>query len=219
MLFVSRQKMKQIANLARGKFAIPSLILMENAGRSVAEEAKKMLKSRSAPILIFCGYGNNGGDGFVAARHLTNKGYKVLVILIGPKKKMSGDTSLNFKIITKMKIRIKKITNGRQINSVFKKLKKPQLIIDAIFGIGVKDRLNNFYCQLIEKINSLPTPVLSVDIPSGLDADMGRALPISIEAKKTVTMGMIKRGFLSSFAKKYIGKVIIADISLPNQLR
>lgn len=208
--------MKQIDKLATKKFSIPSLILMENAGRSVAEEAKKMLRSKSAPILFFCGYGNNGGDGFVAARHLKNKGYKVLVFLIGPKKKMSDDTSLNFKIITKMKVRIKRITRKRQIKAVFKNFNKSQLIIDAIFGIGVKDKLNNFYCQLVEKINSLPSPILSVDIPSGLDADRGIALPIAIEADKTVTMGLIKKGFLSSFAKKYLGRVIIADISLPN---
>ena len=122
MLFVSRKKMKQIDKLATKKFAIPSLILMENAGRSVAEEAKKMLKSKFAPTLIFCGYGNNGGDGFVAARHLTNNGYKVKVFLIGPKKKMSNDTSLNLKIINKMKVKIKKVSNERQLKEIFKNL-------------------------------------------------------------------------------------------------
>ncbi|MFC1645742.1 NAD(P)H-hydrate epimerase [Candidatus Omnitrophota bacterium] len=219
MKFVTSQRMREIDKLATKRFGIPSLILMENAGRSVAEEAKKMLISNSAPIVIFCGYGNNGGDGFVVARHLCNSGYKVEVFLIGARKKMSDDTKINFKIITKMKIKIRKIANKRQIDSALSNLKRPHLIIDAVFGIGIKGELSNFYRRLFEKINSLGVPVLSVDIPSGLDADKGVPLPIAIKARKTVTMGLIKRGFLSSFAKKYLGKIIIADISLPSRLR
>jgi NAD(P)H-hydrate epimerase len=131
---------------------------------------------------------------------------------------MSADTDLNFKIITKLKIKMKKIANGRQLELALRSLGKPQLIIDAIFGIGINGALNNFYCQLFERVNRLHLPVLSIDIPSGLDADKGIALPIAIQAQKTVTMGLIKRGFLSKFAKKYLGRVIIADISLPRQL-
>ncbi|MFH1622170.1 MAG: NAD(P)H-hydrate epimerase [Candidatus Omnitrophota bacterium] len=219
MLFVSSAKMREIDTLATKKFGMPSLILMENAGRSIADESKKMLKSSSASIYIFCGYGNNGGDGFVAARHLSNRGHKVEIILIGKKKKMSQDTNINFQILRNMRIRIKKIISEKDFNSIFKFIRRPQLIIDAIFGIGIKGELNYFYCRLFEKINSLHVPVLSVDIPSGLDADKGIALPLAIKAKKTVTMGLIKKGFLTNFAKKYLGKIIIADISLPRQLK
>lgn len=219
MLFVSSRKMKQIDSLATKKFGIPSLILMENAGRSVAEEAQKMLKCNSDFIAIFCGYGNNGGDGFVAARHLVNKGYKVKVFLIGPKKERSPDTKLNFEIIKKMKVVIEKIINEKYILAAFKNFKRPQLVIDAIFGIGIKGKLNNFYCQLFNKINNLNSLILAIDIPSGLDADRGIALPVAIKADKTVTMGSPKKGFLSSSAKEYLGKVIIADISLPKQIR
>ncbi|MFC1708503.1 NAD(P)H-hydrate epimerase [Candidatus Omnitrophota bacterium] len=218
MLFVSCSKMKQIDKLATERFSIPSLILMENAGRSVAQEAKKMLRGRSVPIVMLCGYGNNGGDGFVAARHLHNAGYKIKVFLIGPRKPMSADTKTNFKIISKLKIKINKITNERQVKSVMGGLRKRQLIIDAIFGIGIRGELNNFYSRLFKEINSLHLPVLSIDIPSGLDADKGIALPVAIQAHKTVTMGLIKKGFLSNLAKKYLGKIIIADISLPKEL-
>jgi len=217
--FVTCQKMKNIDRLATQRFGIPSLILMENAGRVVADEARKMLRNKSAPVSIFCGYGNNGGDGFVVARHLTNSGYKVKVFLIGPRKNMSADTKLNFNIMNKMKIKTKKITNEKQLNPVLKDIKTPQLIIDAIFGIGIKGELSNFYCRLIETINSMRSAVLSIDIPSGLDADKGIALPVAIVANKTVTMGLVKRGFLSSFAKRYLGRIIIADISLPLQLK
>jgi len=211
--------MRKIDTLATEKFGIPSLILMENAGRSIADEAKKMLKSKSSLILILCGYGNNGGDGFVAARHLFNRGYNVEIILIGKNKKMSEDTNINFQIARKIKIKIKKIIRTKDFNSVFKAMRKSQLLIDAIFGIGIKGELSGFYCRLIEKINSLQLPVLSIDIPSGLDADRGIAIPVSIKATKTVTMGFVKEGFLANSAKKYLGKVVIADISLPKQLK
>ncbi len=216
--FVTSQKMKNIDRLATQRFGIPSLILMENAGRAVADEARKVLYNKSAPVFIFCGYGNNGGDGFVVARHLTNSGYKVKVFLIGSRKNMSADTKLNFNIMAKMKIKTKKITNEKQINTALKDSKTPQLIVDAVFGIGIKGELNNFYCRLIKTINSMRSAVLSIDIPSGLDADRGVALPVAIVANKTVTMGLVKRGFLSSFAKRYLGRIIIADISLPKQL-
>ena len=213
--FVTSSKMKSIDRLATQRFGIPSLILMENAGRSVSDEAQRMLKNESAPVVIFCGYGNNGGDGFVVARHLTNRGYKVNIVLVGKHKKMSNDTEINFDILSKMKVKIKKVSNQKQIMSVVRHVKKAQLIIDAMFGIGIKGQLDKFYCYLIKEINNSNIPILSIDIPSGLDADRGVALPIAIKAQKTVTMGLIKKGFLNPTAKKYLGKIVIGYISLP----
>lgn len=217
--FISSSKMRKIDSLATAKFGIPSLILMENAGRSIADQAENMLKNRCFRITIFCGYGNNGGDGFVAARHLANRGYNVVIYVVGEQKKMSKDTKMNFDIINKMKIMVRKITNPRQINIAIRQIGKRQLIIDAVFGIGLKGRLDTFYCYLFKKINSTNIPILSIDIPSGLDADRGIPLPIAIKAKRTITMGLAKKGFMNPLAKRCLGKVIIADISLPKQLK
>jgi len=217
--FISSSKMRKIDSLATAKFGIPSLILMENAGRSVACEAEGMIRSKAASIAIFCGYGNNGGDGFVVARHLVNRGYKVVIYVVGKQKKMSKDTKMNFDIINKMRIMVRKITDQRQINIATRHIGKRQLIIDAVFGIGLKGRLDTFYCYLFKKINSSNIPILSIDIPSGLDADRGIPLPIAIKAKKTMTMGLAKKGFMNPSAKKYLGRVIVADISLPRQLK
>jgi len=211
--------MRKIDSLATAKFGIPSLILMENAGRSVACEAESMISSKATSIVIFCGYGNNGGDGFVVARHLVNRGYDVVIYVVGKQKKMSKDTKMNFDIINKMKIMVRKITDQRQINIATRYIGKRQLIIDAVFGIGLKGRLDTFYCYLFKKINSSNIPILSIDIPSGLDADRGIPLPIAIKAKKTITMGLAKKGFINPSAKKYLGRVIVADISLPRQLK
>jgi NAD(P)H-hydrate epimerase len=217
--YVTTLEMRRIDSLAVKTFGIPSLILMENAGIAVANEAEKMLENKPALVLILCGYGNNGGDGFVAARHLVNRGYRVIILLVGHKKEMSEETEINFVIARRMKININKITNEKQIGLLSKNAKNSQLIIDAIFGIGIKGRLDRFYCQLIEKINTAEATVLSIDIPSGLDADSGEALPIAIKAKKTVTMGLPKKSFLSPKARKYLGRVVVADISLPKQLK
>lgn len=219
MEFVSSSKMKRIDFLASKRFGIPPLILMENAGRSVAEEAKNLLKNKSAKVVIFCGYGDNGGDGLVSARHLVNIGYEVEVFLVGRQKKMSHDTKINFNVLNKMKVKIKKIMHGKQIESLIKHIRKARLIIDAIFGIGIKGELSKFYAKLFEGLNNTSIPILSIDIPSGLDADTGMALPIAIKARKTVAMGLSKKGFLNPSAKKYLGKITIADISLPRQLK
>ena len=210
--------MRKIDSLATAKFGIPSLILMENAGRSVACEAEGMIRNKATSIVIFCGYGNNGGDGFVAARYLLNRGHNVVIYVVGKQKKMSKDTKINFDIINKMKIMVKKITNQEQINIATRYIGKRQLIIDAVFGIGLKGRLDTFYCYLFKKINS-SIPILSIDIPSGLDADKGVPLPIAIKAKRTMTMGLAKKGFMNPSAKRYLGRVIIADISLPRELK
>lgn len=219
MKFVSSLRMKEIDRQATEKFAIPSLILMENAGRSVADEATKMIGMRPGRVVIFCGYGNNGGDGFVSARHLVNRGYTVDTYLVGKQKPMSSDTKINFEILNRMGVKIKRVANEKQLDGVVKIFNKTKLIIDAIFGIGIKGKLDKLYCRLIERINSSRIHVLAIDIPSGLDADKGVALTTAIKAKKTVTMGLAKKGFIKPSAKEYLGKVVLADISLPSKLK
>jgi NAD(P)H-hydrate epimerase len=219
MKLVNSKIMRRVDRLATEKFGIPSLILMENAGRSTADAAEDVVKSKSVRIAIICGYGNNGGDGFVCARHLINRGYRVEVYLIGKIKNMSNDAEINFSILIKMKTKIKRIINKRQINSAIKNFKKSQLIIDAIFGIGIKGKLDEFYCELFKKINHTKIPILSLDIPSGLDADSGKVESCAIKARHTVAMGLMKKGFLNPAAKRYLGKIFIADISLPKDLK
>ena len=217
MKFVSSLQMKEIDRKATEKYGIPSLVLMENAGRGIADEAQIMIKDKTGKIIVFCGYGNNGGDGFVAARHLANRGYCVEVYLAGRNKTMSSDAEINFRILENIKVKINKIKAQSQINRI--SFNKAKLIIDAIFGIGVKGELDIFYQCLIEKINESKIPVLAVDVPSGLDADSGVALPVAIKARRTLAMGLMKKYFLNPSARKFTGKVAVVDISLPRQLK
>lgn len=212
-IYLNRKQLQEIDRLATDKYGIPSLLLMENAGRAAAEETLKLIHKKSTKVVVICGKGNNGGDGFVIARHLHNKNYKVSVIYLGhikDRKSRSEATDINLNIARKLGIPIYTLNKG-----VLRLLKSADVIIDAIFGIGLTRAIQGPLKELIAQINSLNKPVVAVDIPSGLDTDSGRPLGIAIKAKLTVTFGYPKKGFKNPSARKYIGKVVVADISLP----
>lgn len=198
---------------ARKIFGISTLVLMENAGRGVACEALKMLGNKKTAA-IFCGRGNNGGDGFVAARHLLTAGIKLDVFLAG---KMSGvrkEAKKNLEILLKLK---QKITEVRENNLYLakNKISKYALVIDALLGVGARGEVKGIYRDLIKIINGSPSCILSVDIPSGLDATSGEILGDCISAHKTVTFIARKRGMLVGDGKKHCGKIIVKDLGIP----
>jgi hydroxyethylthiazole kinase-like uncharacterized protein yjeF len=219
MRTVSSKKMKLLDSLATRRFGIPSLILMENAGRSAADEALKMFAKKGIRrVAVFCGYGNNGGDGFVCGRHLINKGVFVNFYLVGKRKIFSKETKLNFEILQKMGKKFKAIKASKEINDIRNEIGRYDLIVDAIFGIGLRGRLDTFYELLFEKLNAVKIPILALDIPSGLDADTGNSLGKAVKARRTVTFGMVKKGLTRRNAKLYAGKVVFGDISLPKNV-
>jgi len=223
MRYVTAAQMKEIDRHAIEESGIPAAALMENAGKAVAGEAEKVLErgkegkgqgGNKREVLIFCGYGNNGGDGLVAARHLAKRGHDVKVFFAGSAKSLTPETNSNLERLFPLKINPQFISNETEAEKIFSKIKRPDVVIDAIFGIGLKGPLDNFYVDLIERIGSLCAPIISADIPSGLDADTGKPLPVAIKAASTVTFGFPKAGFKNKEAEGYIGKLIIADIGL-----
>ena len=189
---------------AQQKLGVPSLILMENAGRSVAEVALKMLGKKKS-VVVVCGVGNNGGDGLVAARHLANAGKKVVIYIVGDLAKLKNDPKINLNILKRMET--VPMSHRDRFPSL---LSKADLVIDAIFGIGLKSEVKSPMSDVIEAMNASHKPILAVDVPSGLNANTGKPLGIAIKAKKTVTFVAMKKGF--SKAKKYCGKIIVKDI-------
>lgn len=136
---VTARQMKRLDAMAFKRYGIPALILMENAGRSAMQEALKMLQKKdSRRAAVFCGYGNNGGDGFVCARHLMNKGVKVDIYLVGKKKDFTEETRINYQILCKMKQKFRLIKGLAALGKTEKEIKKYNLIIDGIFGIGLR---------------------------------------------------------------------------------
>jgi len=211
MLYVTAAQMKEIDRAAIERFGVPAIVLMENAGKAVADEIMKM--ASDGTVAIFSGYGNNGGDGFVAAKHLIKNGYKVRVFLVGRPKKFSPESEANLNSMVELGARPEPISKVEEMSGEFGT--GCSLIVDAIFGTGVKGPLDEFYIKLIDKINSVGLPVIAIDLPSGLDADSGNPIPSAVRASRTVTLGLPKQGFKNPESRPYVGELVVADIGIP----
>jgi len=198
---------------AREKFGIPTLVLMENAGSAVAEVAEGVYQKRPGKIAVFCGSGNNGGDGFCAARHLFCRGYKPKVYLAGKISDVENEARVNLESWLKLKQKIIQIKLGnlKQIN---KEVKRSGLIIDALLGVGVAGQIRPLYQAAIDIINSAQAYVLAVDIPSGLDATSGRPLGRCVKADTTVTFVAKKRGMVYGEGKQHCGEILVKSIGI-----
>lgn len=209
---VTVKEMREIDRKTIHLFGMPALILMEHAGKAVAKSVLK-LTSINNTIIVLCGTGNNGGDGLVAARWLSHFNKKVEVLLFGPIKKMSRETKINYRLLQRLCIPVQQISK-QSLAVVENKLRHSSLIIDALLGTGIHAPIEGLYKNVIEMANSSRQRIVSVDLPSGFDADAGKPLNCCIKANATVTLGFPKVGFYKKGAKKYTGKIIVADIGL-----
>jgi len=208
---LTAEKAKILDEKVRDKFGISTLVLMENAGRSVAEEILKLKKKR---IAIFCGKGNNGGDGFVCARHLLAAGFRPDIFLATEIDQIKNEARINLDILLKLKQKVIEV-NEKNLNIVKDKILKYDLIVDSLFGVGLKGEVRGVYRDLIEMINSSNAYILSIDIPSGLDANTGEILGCCIKADKTVTFVAKKRGMILGEGKRFCGKIVARDLGIP----
>jgi hydroxyethylthiazole kinase-like uncharacterized protein yjeF len=216
-LVMTRDEVRSFDAWAINKLGIPGVVLMENAGRSCAELIKEKLASIEEPkVCIFCGTGNNGGDGYVIARHLLNAGFEVTVVLCGDVGKVKGDAKTNLDILQKIDKPIEQLDLERaDIEQAVKDFAAGKdFLVDALFGTGLQGLLNEKYQRLINAVNDLGLPVLAVDIPSGLDCDTGKSLGAAVRAAYTVTFVAVKAGFTNTDALKYTGRIFIASIGV-----
>ncbi|MBI2931032.1 MAG: NAD(P)H-hydrate epimerase [Planctomycetes bacterium] len=197
MRAVTRHEIEEIDRRASAEFGIPATTLMENAGRAVARIVLQEFKPKA--VTVVCGKGKNGGDGFVAARHIAEAGVRVHVHALAAESEYSGISLENFR----------QVRTGPLVWS--------EVVVDAIFGTGLTRPVEGKVRDLIEEINR-HAPIVAVDIPSGLDADTGRPLGAAVRATLTVTMGLPKVGLLVPEARPYVGRLIVADIGYPREL-
>jgi len=208
--------MQRLDREAVEKFGMPSVILMENAGRAVYEAARGMLSgAKRKKTLCVCGKGNNAGDGFVAARHLINNGFDTEIFLLGDPAALKGDTKINYNILHKMKMKFNLPENNGKLDSFRESLRKSDLLIDAILGTGISGEVKEPFASAISLMNQSKKPILAVDTPSGLDATDGKALGSCIKATRTVTFAFPKTGFIKNDGPDKVGALVVADISLP----
>jgi hydroxyethylthiazole kinase-like uncharacterized protein yjeF len=214
---MTRDQARTFDAWAINTLGIPGVVLMENAGRSCAElTADKLEGAAGAKVCIFCGTGNNGGDGYVIARHLINRGMRVTVVVCGDYDKIKGDAKTNLNILERMGQSIERLDPAD--NDIAEKVKRfaagAGAAVDGLFGTGLKGQLSDKYKRLIESINSCNTPVLAIDIPSGLDCDTGEPLGAAIKAAWTVTFGAVKKGLTPANAAQYTGEILVASIGI-----
>lgn len=213
---VLAEDMRRLDRAAIEEFGIPGLILMENAGRGVSDIISRAYQP--GPVAIFVGKGNNGGDGLVVSRYLTNRGFDVLVLLLEEPARLKSDPLINYRIAEKMKIPVRKISGPVLPDEIAGICSDADLIVDAIFGVGLNTGLAGVFRTAVEAINHSGRPVLSIDIPSGLDADSGAVHGAAVKASTTATLGLPKAGLMAGQGPEYSGKIEIVDIGIPRSL-
>ena len=211
----------QIQNLDRRtiqEFGIPGIVLMENAGRTTVDVIDKYFPAKNVKkVIIIAGTGSNGGDGFVVGRHLSNRGVEVEMLLLGHKEKVTGDAKVNLELYQKLRP-VQELHCQEDLIKFQTHIDHADLIFDAILGTGVNTDVRGLYRDIIDYINSLPNPVVSIDIPSGIDATTGKVLGTAIYADLTVTFGLPKIGLLIYPGIDRVGILEVADISIPPYL-
>ncbi len=190
---------------------IPSIVLMENAALACVGELKQAFDLQKCRVVIFCGKGNNGGDGLAIARHLVNMGVRVKVYLVSGND-FSGDAKINYDIANAMDIPIEIVTDTDGFEYI---IRSYDVVIDAILGTGISGTVYGTAFDIIRLINENGRYIMSVDVPSGINSDSGEICGICVNADKTVTFAAYKVGMFMYPAADCTGEIVVADISIP----
>ena len=215
MKVVTAAEMRQIDQDTIEGIGIPGIVLMETAGSAIVRTIEQHYPTCQR-IGILAGKGNNGGDGIVIARHLVHAGRDVSLFLASSQESFTGEAHINLQIAKNLGLQIEDILTDRETS--LNQIASCELLVDAILGTGLRGAVRDPIVAVINAINHLPTPILSVDLPSGLDADTGHPLGTCVRADRTVTIGLPKRGLLMHPGAELAGKLEVVDIGFPEQV-
>ncbi|MBI5559204.1 MAG: NAD(P)H-hydrate dehydratase [Deltaproteobacteria bacterium] len=214
MKLANAAQMRRIDQTTISTIGIPGVVLMENAGRETVQRlCHHFGRVQDKKIAVFAGPGNNGGDGFVVARHLRERGADVTVFLLVDALAVKNDAAVNLNIIHHLKIPFRLLLDGEDVKGL-----SPDgfsLIVDALFGTGLRREITNHFVNVIALINSASCPVVSVDVPSGVDSDTGRVLGAAVKADLTVTFALAKPGHFVYPGRAMTGVLEVVDIGIP----
>jgi NAD(P)H-hydrate epimerase len=242
-LVLTREQVRRVDEVAIARYGFSGLVLMENAGRGVVD-ALLEIDRNPGRVLIVCGKGNNGGDGFVIARHLSMRGVRSTVVLLGDSANLTGDALANWRILQHCSveghvdpplrggnraserlghmggIEIHRFTGDASelVKALDRVATAATWIVDAMLGTGASGEPREPIATAIRWMNEQPAQRLAVDIPSGLDCDAGVAAAATVRADVTCTFVAMKRGFLAPAARRYLGEVRVVSIGLPESL-
>jgi len=211
----TREQSRLVDQLAVEQYGFSGLVLMENAGRGTADVLCRL--GIAGPVAICCGKGNNAGDGFVIARHLDLRGYKVRVLLWAKPEELTGDAAVNFRILEKTDVPIT-VFHEADHDRVKSLISDAVWIVDALLGTGARGEPRPPLDAVIDQLNDAAVPKLAVDLPSGLDCDTGEPARHTICAAETCTFVTAKVGFAMPSALPYVGHLNVLDIGVPRKL-
>jgi len=213
---LSRLESREVDRRAVDEYGLSGLVLMENAGRGVADRLEQL--GIGGPVVIGCGRGNNAGDGFVIARHLDLRGRDVRVLYWGQPADLPADAAANYQVLLRAGIALAHFQGPHLAEVLAQHLSGADWIVDALLGTGAVGDPRPPLDAVIDQLNRSPARKMAVDLPSGLDADTGRASPHTFRADHTCTFVAAKRGMLAPGADAYTGQLHVLDIGAPRKL-
>ena len=215
MYLMSRDKCREMDKKAIESIGIPSIVIMENAANEVYLRIREIGKS----FVIICGIGNNGGDGLAIGRKLILNNKDVHFVIVGSIDKCTDDFNLNYNIVKNIGGNIYFINNIDELEILRNIINSNEVVIDSIFGVGLNKTLNQFYIKLIDIINNSGKNIISIDVPSGLECDIGIPKGNAVKASTTYTFEVIKKGFINYHALEYLGRLEVIYIGIPEEIK
>jgi ADP-dependent NAD(P)H-hydrate dehydratase / NAD(P)H-hydrate epimerase len=218
MKLLTAAEMRAIDQQTIEVIGLPGVVLMENAGRGAADAIEAGFSScRPGPVLVLAGRGNNGGDGFVVARYLLNRGWQVATLVLATEEQVAGEAAIHLQALLRGEGAVHFAPTSEEL-TCFLAAQRPRLLVDALLGTGLNSEVGGLLAEAIDWINDCSSPVIALDIPSGLDATSGRLLGRAVRADLTVTFAFPKVGHATWPAAGLIGKLVTVDIGMPQSL-
>lgn len=216
MRVLNTQQMREADRRTIDEVGIPSIVLMENAGRQAVAAMEAAFEDLpTMHVGVVCGRGNNGGDGFVVARTLIQRGVETSVFLVGSVADVRGEARTNLEVLGRIGLTVVEISNAQEWELHFSEISRCDLIVDAILGTGFRGQLNGLLETVVADLNGLGVPIVAIDLPTGLSADTSQIEGEAIEASMTITLGAPKIPLILPPADTYSGDLVIADIGIP----
>ncbi len=217
MRLATAAEMRALDRRAIEDYGLPGVVLMENAGRATFAAIRRWQGGRLAGrgVLVLVGPGNNGGDGLVIARYLSQAGCRVEIVLLARPADLRGEAASNWLIVKRLALPVRELTHEGQVDEALAGLTRVDFVVDALFGTGLARPISGPFAAVIERINQAGRPVVAVDMPSGLDSDSGRVLGGCLRAELTVTFTLAKRGQVVTPGRGHVGRLEVVDIGIP----
>jgi hydroxyethylthiazole kinase-like uncharacterized protein yjeF len=216
MRILNASQMREADRRTIQEIGIPSIVLMENAGRQVAAALEARYPDLAdRRVTVLCGRGNNGGDGFVVARMLRQRGIEVSVFVIGGIEEIRGDARVNLAILGRLGLPVVPIHDSQTWELHQSEVARADIVVDAMFGTGLTSGLSGVLDTIVADLNAMDLPVVAVDLPSGMSADTQELIGTCVDASMTITLGAPKLPLVLPPAQLHVGELVVADIGIP----